>query len=151
MEASSGSRVTKGLIAALVLFVILVLVVPLGVTFLLKPKAREKVVELLEKRFDRVELERLDIRFRPGLNLLPRISATGSGLSVSLPDREDAPPFITMNEFEVDLGLLGVLADPIRVRSLRLDELRIQIPPREKGEKKERRLEGRTAAGLRDR
>jgi hypothetical protein len=105
-------------------------IVPLGIALALRPKARDKVVELLEKRFDRVQLESLEVRFAPGFTLLPRVAATGSGLSVSLPDREDAPPFITMNEFEVELGLLGLLADPIRVKSLTLDELRIQIPPK---------------------
>ncbi|HJS74271.1 MAG TPA: hypothetical protein VJ921_08300, partial [Vicinamibacteria bacterium] len=81
-----------------------------------------------------VQLESLYVRFAPGLHLVPRIIATGGGLSVSLPDREDAPPFITMNEFEVELGIFGLLADPIRIRSLTLDELAIQIPPKQPDE-----------------
>jgi hypothetical protein len=36
-----------------------------------------------------------------------------------------------MREFSAEVGLLGLLRDPIRVESLRLDELRIQIPPKE--------------------
>ncbi|HEY7820330.1 MAG TPA: hypothetical protein VIG29_19050, partial [Vicinamibacteria bacterium] len=130
MEERSGSRLTRGVVAVLILVLLLAVIVPLGIALALRPKARDKVVELLEKRFDRVQLESLEVRFAPGFTLLPRVAATGSGLSVSLPDREDAPPFITMNEFEVELGLLGLLADPIRVKSLTLDELRIQIPPK---------------------
>jgi hypothetical protein len=122
---------SRGLLAVLILVLILAVIVPLGIALALGPKARDKVVELLEKRFDRVQLESLEVRFAPGFTLLPRIAATGSGLSVSLPDRADAPPFITMNEFEVEVGLLGLLADPIRVKSLELDELRIQIPPKQ--------------------
>lgn len=144
METRTRSRVVKAILAAIVFLLVLVLLIPLSVALVLKPMARQRVVDLLEKRFDRVELERLDIRLAPGRSLFPRIAATGGGLSVSIPNRpnrpdpEEAPPFITMNEFEVDVGLLGLMADPIRVRSLRLDELRIQIPPKRKGDAKKR-------------
>lgn len=137
VERRTRSRVGRGIIAAIVFVLFFVVLIPLGIALVLKPMARQKVIDLLEKRFDRVELERLDIRLAPGWNLVPRFAAKGGGLSVSLPDREEAPPFITMNEFKVEFGLLGLLADPIRVRSLRLDELRIQIPPKQKADAKE--------------
>jgi hypothetical protein len=121
-------------IAVLAGAILVAFLLPLATALALRPIAREKVVELLEKRFDRVQLERLDIALSPDFRLLPRLSATGAGLSVSLPDRADAPPFITMSEFSVEVGLLGLLRDPIRVRRLRLDELRIQIPPKRSGE-----------------
>jgi hypothetical protein len=117
-------------IAVLAGLILVAFALSLATAFVLRPIAREKVVELLEKRFDRVRLERLDIALWPDFRLIPRISATGAGLSVSLPDRADSPPFITMSEFSVEVGLLGLLRDPVRVRHLRLDELRIQIPPK---------------------
>jgi hypothetical protein len=110
------------------LLVVIMIIAPLVIALALRPLAREKSIELLEERFDGVELEKLDIV--PGIGFL-RINAKGHNLSVSLPERDDAPPFITMNEFSVEVGLLGLLRDPIRIRMLHLDELRIQIPPKE--------------------
>jgi hypothetical protein len=141
VETRTLSRFTKGLIAALAFVFLVVFVLPLGTALVLRPLARDKVIELLERRFDRVQLERLDIRLSPGLNLVPRIFATGTGLSVGLTGREDTPPFISMSEFSAQVGLLGLMGDPIRLRSLRLDELRIQIPPKRQGEAKGSRTE----------
>lgn len=133
MKGQITKRVVFGLIAALVIIVLALMLLPRIWLHRLRPVARDKVIELLEERFDDVRLERLDIRLAPGLLLFPRLTAVGDGLSISLPDRaeEGVPPFITMKEFEVEVGLFGVLRDPIRVKSLRMDELAIQIPPKE--------------------
>jgi len=131
-----SERVVIGLVAALVLIVVALLLLPrIWLHRRLRPVARDKVIELLEERFDDVRLERLDIELPPGSLFFPRLTAVGEGFSISLPDRaaEGAPPFVTMNEFEVELGLFGILRDPIRVSSLRMDELTIQIPPKKDG------------------
>jgi len=127
-----SKRVVIGLIAALVVIVLALVLVPRILFHRLRPVARDKVIELLEERFDDVRLERLDIQLTPGSLLFPRLIAVGDGLSISLPDRaeEGVPPFVTMKEFEVEVGLFGVLRDPIHVKSLRMDELTIQIPPK---------------------
>ena len=132
MNRSSRNRNLIGLVAGLAaLALVVVLAAGLWVSRL-RPLAREKVIALLETRFDDVRLEKLELRLLPGLALFPRLAAAGEGLSVSLPGRaaEGVPPFVTMKEFEVQVGLLGILRDPIRVKSLRLDELTIQIPPK---------------------
>jgi hypothetical protein len=127
-----SKRVVFGLVAALVVIMVALVLVPRIWFQRLRPVARDKVIELLEERFDDVRLERLDIQLSPGSFLFPRLIAVGDGLSISLPDRveEGVPPFITMKEFEVEVGLFGVFRDPIRVKSLRMDELTIQVPPK---------------------
>lgn len=127
---------------ALTLLFFFVFVLPVVAAFLLRPVARAKVIQRLEERFDRVQLETLDIRIRPGLNFIPRISASGAGLSLSLAGREDAPPFITMDEFQVEVDLPSLVRRPIHVRSLDLGELRIQIPPRRQEGDEEPKSEG---------
>ena len=132
MNQSKRNRILIGLVAALAALALVVGLAPGLWVSRLRPVARERVIELLEKRFDDVRLEELEIRLVPGLALFPRLAAVGEGLSVSLPGRaaEGVPPFVTMTEFEVEVGLLGMLRDPIRVKNLRLDELTIQIPPK---------------------
>jgi hypothetical protein len=132
--AAPRSRLKRTLFAALGLVIFIVLLLPVAAAFLLRPVARARVIDLLEERFDRVQLETLDIRIRPGLNLIPTISASGTGLSLSLAGRNDAPPFITMDEFQVEVEIQSLVRKPVHVRSLDLDELRIQIPPRRLGE-----------------
>ncbi len=132
MNHSSRNRILIGLVAALAGLALLIGLAPGLWLSRLRPVAREKVIALLEKRFDDVRLEKLELRLVPGLALFPRLAAVGEGLSVSLPGRtaEGVPPFVTMTKFEVEVGLLGILREPIRVKNLRLDELTIQIPPK---------------------
>ncbi len=130
-----SKRVGFGLGAALVVTLVALMLLPKMWIHRLRPIARDKVIELLEERFDDVRLERLDIQLPPAFLFSPRLIAVGDGLSISLPNRveEGAPPFVTMKEFEVDVGLFGVLRDPIRVNSLRMNDLTIQIPPKKDG------------------
>jgi hypothetical protein len=122
------------LFAAAGLLLLLVLVLPIAAALVLKPMAREKVIELLEERFDGVELESLDIQLMPRLRPFPAITAEGKGLSLRLKDRAEAPPFVEMDVFSARMSLAGLLRDPIRVERLDLDELRIQIPPKRQEE-----------------
>jgi hypothetical protein len=99
VDAQRQSRFKRNLFVALAIVSFIVFALPVVAAFLLRPVARAKVIELLEERFDRVQLDTLDIRIWPGLNLIPSISASGAGLSLGLAGREDAPQFITMDEF----------------------------------------------------
>jgi hypothetical protein len=123
-------------------FALLIVLTYAGLTIVayrLKPVARAKAVELLEKEFDRVQLDELEVQPFPGFLLTPTLLARGEGLAVSLKGREDAPPFVSMNEFEVELSVLGLLREPIRIEKLTLDRLEIQIPPgRDKVDKEEK-------------
>ena len=99
------------------------------VAYRLKPVAKAKAIELLEKEFDRVRLDELEVQPLPGFLLTPTILARGEGLELGLKERGDVPPFISMNEFEVEISVLGLLREPIRIEKLTLDRLEIQIPP----------------------
>lgn len=132
MNRFTRNRILIALAAGLLGLALVVALAPRLWLSRLGPSARDKVIALLEKRFDDVRLEKLELRLRSGLVLFPRLVAAGEGLSVSLPGRseEGIPPFVTMSKFEVEVGLLGILRDPIRVESLRLDQLTIEIPPK---------------------
>ena len=135
MKDRVSKRVVIGVLAALAVIVAVLVILPRVWLHRLRPVARDKVVALLEERFDDVRLEALDIRLPPGSLFFPRLTAVGEGFSISLPGRaaEGVPPFVAMKKFEVEVALFGILRDPIRVRSLRMDELAIQIPPKKDG------------------
>lgn len=114
---------------ALVVVVAAALVIPSIAVHYLAPAAREHAVALLEQRFDHVQLASLELDVDPGLHLLPRLSVVGRDLSLALPGRDPDVPFLTIHELRGELGLLGVLRTPLRVQSVSLDELVIQIPP----------------------
>lgn len=123
-------RIWKWLAVALAILFLAAAGVSAILAYRLRPAPREKAIELLEKRFDDVRLGKLDLRILPRLGL-PYVIATGEGLSLGLPGREGAPPFITMDRFTVSVWILDLLRDPIRIRSLELDTLQLQIPPKE--------------------
>jgi hypothetical protein len=88
----------------------------------LGPALRDRVVELIKQRYQsEVELKNFD------LHLLPRIHATGEGLTLRLHGRTDIPPIVTVGKFTIDTGLQDVLSGPRRVRKLRLEGLRITV------------------------
>src|ERR1700726_2033353 len=88
----------------------------------LGPAFRERVIEAVRQRYQSdVELKSLD------LHLLPRIHATGEGLTLRLHGRRDIPPLVTVKKFTIDTGLKDVWSGPRRVRKLRLEGLRITV------------------------
>jgi hypothetical protein len=125
----SRYRWLKRLGLALALLFVVTLAGVTIVAYRLNPIARAKAVELLEKEFGNVELVELDVQPIFGFRLTPSILARGKGLSIGLKDRNDVPPLISMNEFEVDIPVSGLLSEPVRLKKLTLDRLEIQIPP----------------------
>jgi hypothetical protein len=88
----------------------------------LGPAFRGRVVEAIKQRYQSdVELKSLE------LHLLPRVHATGEGLTLRLHGRTDIPPLVTVGKFTIDTGLRDVLSGPRRVRKLRLEGLRITV------------------------
>ena len=88
----------------------------------LGPAFRVRVIEEIKQRYQSdVELKSLE------LHLLPRVHATGEGLTLRLNGRTDIPPLVTVGKFTIDTGLRDVWSGPRRVRKLRLEGLRITV------------------------
>jgi AsmA-like protein len=108
----------------LVLGVVLVTgaLVVFGISERLGPALRERVVELIEHRYQSdVELKNFE------LHLFPRILATGEGLTLRLQGQRDAPPLVSVRKFTIETSLKDILSGPKRVHRLRLDGLRITV------------------------
>lgn len=69
-----------------------------------------------------VTMDRLTVR------LLPRIHVFGSNLNIRLKNRPDLPAFISVERFDVGLGLLSVIRK--HVEEVHLDGLHLNVPPR---------------------
>lgn len=125
-------------IALLVFLAAVAALVATGVlgAYWLHTNARTRAIALLQKEFDDVRLTALVFDLRPSFDPLPSFAATGRGLSLSLKDREESPPFLEMQRFDVVIGLTDLLAEPVRIRSLNLDQMLIQISPRKSTETK---------------
>src|SRR5215475_5013322 len=83
---------------------------------------RNRLVDALEQRLDvDAELESLTLRFHPTLR------AVGKGLVLRSKNRSGVPPLIQVSEFTVDANLSGLWNRQVRL--VKLDGLRIQIPP----------------------
>jgi hypothetical protein len=62
------------------------------------------------------------------VRLLPRISVSGTNLAIRLRNRPDLPPFIEVDQFDVNLGLLSVVRR--HIEEVHLDGLHMNVPPR---------------------
>ena len=93
----------------------------------LEPKLREKMVHVIEDRFDgTAEIQSLQI------SLFPRIQVNGKKLVLWYKNRRDIPPLISIDEFTADGA--WTLRVPAHVQHLVLKGLVIQIPPKSKVE-----------------
>jgi hypothetical protein len=61
------------------------------------------------------------------VTLLPRPQVSGTALTFRLPDRPDLPPFIQIDRFEMNVGLLSMVRK--HVSTVRADGLHIAVPP----------------------
>jgi hypothetical protein len=59
--------------------------------------------------------------------LLPRPRVSGQGVTFRVPGRADLPPFIQIDRFAADVGLLSAFRK--QVDTVRIDGLRIAVPP----------------------
>lgn len=85
---------------------------------------RRLVTEELAERLES------DIELRGfSVDLFPSVRVRGEGLEVRHRGRGDVPPLVTIDSFEVDGGLLGLVRRPRRFRSVTLAGLQINIPP----------------------
>jgi hypothetical protein len=101
------------------------IIVSFVVSVRLSPVAREWFVKALKEHYDSdVELDHFNLSF------FPRIRATGSGLVLRHKGRTDVPPLISIRQFSVDTGIVGLLRTPKRAGRVRLEGLQIHVPPR---------------------
>jgi hypothetical protein len=63
------------------------------------------------------------------VSFFPRPHVSGAGLVMRVPDRSDLPPFISIERFEVDIGLFSILRK--HVGTVHVDGLRITVPPKD--------------------
>jgi hypothetical protein len=98
-----------------------------------QPMLRRKVVETLSARFHSpVELDRLSLSMSRG------VMVTGGGLRIlylagpTKPDaRPNAPPMLTVDSFEFSTGWRELLRPTTRVVSVKVQGLRVNVPPKE--------------------
>ena len=89
-------------------------------------RTRAWVIAELSKRFDsRVELQNLHVE------LTPRMQVTGEGLTLRYHDRTDVPPLIQIARFSFNLGVLGIVHVPRRVKGVYVENMTIAVPPAE--------------------
>jgi hypothetical protein len=101
------------------------LVLILGASFTLpsfESRVRAKMLRTLAERFNgEVELGRLH------LSWFPRVRANGKKLLVWYRGRKDLPPLISIEEFSLETGWMGLLSSPARINDVTLRGLAIHI------------------------
>jgi hypothetical protein len=104
---------------------------------------RTRVVETLSDRLD-AEVELGDLT----LCVLPALHAEGTDLRIRHKGRRDVPPLISIDKFTVDADLLGLWRN--HVAHVNLDELDIQIPPRDHDPDDDHKSDARVEDGDQD-
>ena len=85
---------------------------------------RERVIALLTDELEsEVAIERLEGR------IFPRVAVSGGGVVIRQKGRTDVPPMITIKSFEIRGSLRDLMRRPRRVAEVRLQGLRVTIPP----------------------
>jgi AsmA-like C-terminal region len=85
---------------------------------------RRLVIDGLADRLDsEVELGAFSV------DIFPTVTARGQGLVIRHKKRRDVPPLVTVGNFSMEGGIIGLLNRPRRFRTVTLTELRINIPP----------------------
>src|SRR5579872_1244651 len=88
----------------------------------LGPGLRQRVVDEIRQRYKAdVQLKSFD------LHLLPRIRATGEGLTLRPYGQTSGPPLISVRRFTIEANLKEMMSGPRHVRRLRLEDLKITV------------------------
>jgi AsmA-like C-terminal region len=92
----------------------------------LKPMLRERLIAAIRKHYQRnVEVKSVVI------SLLPRVGAVVEGLVIHQKNQPDLPPFVEVKRLMVTSGLVGLFSEPLRIRGVVLEGLRINVPPKQ--------------------
>jgi hypothetical protein len=110
-------------LAAIVLFSVGVCVVAGAIAWSLRPeRLRPLITEAIHAHLG------LDATVDSlALTWLPRPRLHGAGLTLRVPNQPDLPPFVTVNRFTIDVGLLSAIRK--HVSAVHLDGLAIVVPP----------------------
>lgn len=98
-----------------------------GMSYLAKPVLHERMVEFLHRDFESdVEIASFDV------SVFPWVRVTAGGIVLRHQGRTDVPPLIEIQKVTMDASILGLLRYPPRVGLVRLEGLKIHIPPKRK-------------------
>jgi len=122
----------------------------------MEPFLREQTVEYLRQRFDSdVELgslrvsmpigSPLGVLLRGGRGDLARV--TGEGISLWHKHHHDRPPLVAMRKFTFQVELHSLWNRPVRVTMVRLEGLRITVPPKGTNAPRPKQNAPRTSGG----
>jgi hypothetical protein len=90
-----------------------------------QPIARQYFISTLNKRYQsEVELGNLNI------SLFPVVHATGDNLVLWFRGSHDGPPLVEVRRFTLDAAFVSFFREPKHIGQLRLEGLRIHLPPR---------------------
>lgn len=94
------------------------------------------MLRTLAERFNgEAELESLH------LSWFPRVRANGKKVLVRYRGRKDLPPLISIDEFSLETGWMGLLSSPAHINEVTLRGLAIHIPPDEEKIGKQEKLD----------
>jgi len=88
------------------------------------PSVRDTVVDALNARFDsKVDLQTLKV------SIYPTPQVTGTGLTLRHNGRTDVPPLITIDGFDANASLKGLIRKPLHLKDVKVEGLNVRIPP----------------------
>jgi len=103
---------------------------------------KQRVIALLTDELEsEVTIETLEGR------LFPRVSVSGSGVTIRLKARTDVPPLITIERFEIRGSLRELMATPRHVSEVRLQGLRVHVPPGDSNDREQERSDAEPGSG----
>jgi hypothetical protein len=99
---------------------------------MLSRKLRERVIYALQKNFDsELSIKNLTV------SLFPSVTIVGEEVVLRRNGHTDVPPLLSISRFSARASLWGLLRKPTRISTVRLEGLKIEVPPRRRhaGEK----------------
>src|SRR5687768_5715244 len=113
----------RGILVALILAAIIAAVL-ISIATRITPHVRDQAGAALNDRFQSdVEVESLQV------SVFPRPEVSGQGLRLRHHGRTDVPALIEIGSYSASAGLAGLMASPLRLRTVQLERMEISIPP----------------------
>ncbi len=79
--------------------------------------------------------------------MFPRVSVSGRGVAIRHKGRTDVPPIIAIESFEIRGSLRDLMKEPRHVSEVRLQGLRVTIPPGDDNDDDDGKTDGESHAG----
>ena len=107
--------------------VVLIAAAVAGAGHIGKPLLRKRVVEFLHQDFESdVEIAWFNV------SVFPRVRVTAGGIVLRHQGRTDVPPLIEIERLSMEASIPGLLKHTPRIQQVRLEGLKIHIPPKRK-------------------